>query len=80
MSSIAHGVAQIDASRPEIQILIAEIIEAVLNYFEEQVKTQQYHHKKNNCPFETGVLFFHFLKKCYNGKLSQSFQFRHYFL
>lgn len=60
MSSIAHGVAQIDASRPEIQILIAEIIEAVLNYFEEQVKTQQYHHK-NNCPFETGVLF-HFLK------------------
>ena len=46
MSSIAHGVAQIDASRPEIQILIAEIIEAVLNYFEEQVKTQQYHHKK----------------------------------
>lgn len=46
MSSIAHGVAQIDASRPEIQILIAEVIEAVLNSFEEQVKTQQYHHKK----------------------------------
>lgn len=46
MSSIAHGVAQIDVSRPEIQILIAEIIEAVLNSFEEQVKTQQYHHKK----------------------------------
>ena len=36
MSSIAHGVAQIDASRPEIRMLIAEIIEAVLNYFEEQ--------------------------------------------
>ena len=46
MSSVAHGVAQVDTSRPEVQTLIAEIVDEVLNSFEDQVKTQQWKHKQ----------------------------------
>ncbi|WP_294033636.1 hypothetical protein [uncultured Moraxella sp.] len=44
MQSVAHGVAQIDTSRPEVQILVTDIVEDVLIAFEQQVKEQQWKH------------------------------------
>ncbi|MDO4894603.1 hypothetical protein [Moraxella sp.] len=46
MTSIAHGVANIDTSRPEVQHLVSEVIEDAISAFEEQVKTQQWKHSQ----------------------------------
>ncbi|UXZ05634.1 hypothetical protein [Moraxella nasicaprae] len=46
MTSIAHGVANIDTSRPEVQHLVSEVVEDAISTFEEQVKNQQWKHSQ----------------------------------
>ncbi|MFB6348255.1 hypothetical protein ACFBZI_02140 [Moraxella sp. ZJ142] len=46
MVAVAHGVAQIDTTRPEVQALISEVVDDVLDAFEEQVKIQQWKHSQ----------------------------------
>lgn len=46
MKSIAHGIAHLDTSNPELQSLITTIIEDALVAFEQQVKMQQWKHSQ----------------------------------
>lgn len=46
MGEIAHGIANIDTSHPQLQRLIANIIEDGLTAFEAQIKIQQWKHVK----------------------------------
>ncbi len=46
MKNIAHGIANIDTTHPELQNLVSGVIDDALNAFEKQVKIQQWKHKE----------------------------------
>lgn len=46
MRAIAHGISQIDTTHPQVQTLVAEVVELSLSAFEEQIKIQQWKHRQ----------------------------------
>lgn len=46
MGNVAHGVAHIDTTHPQLQALVGGLVDDALNAFETQVKTQQWKHKE----------------------------------
>lgn len=46
MRQVAHGVANIDTTHPQLQKLVSGVIDDALNAFEKQVKIQQWKHKE----------------------------------
>lgn len=46
MNHVAHGVAHVDTTHPQLQSLVGGLVDDALNAFEMQVKTQQWKHKE----------------------------------
>ncbi|WP_066805429.1 hypothetical protein [Moraxella oblonga] len=46
MTNVAHGIANIDTTHPQLQALVGDVVDDALTAFEAQVKTQQWKHKE----------------------------------
>lgn len=47
MQQIAHGIAQIDTSNPQLEALVINLLNDAITAFEEQVKVQQWKHQSH---------------------------------